>query len=288
MESLTSYRRMHIPRAWAKVIAAGKLPDGRSAPVAVWGWGEDESSARSNGSDRLRRVLERFRRGEPFPDKYGYGNRPLREEILQSIESATANEVAAIVTRNGYGAEVLNAARLLFLDIDLEPPSFIQRILGPFRRVSPQESAVSKLCDALRQYGRATFRIYQTASGLRAMAIDREYDPTGQDVQQLMQATGTDSAFARLCMAQRSFRARLTPKPWRCKLSVPPGQHPRVEAEAQRRFATWLREYERVSTRYATCRYLETVGSGSARGDAKQLVELHDRATRCNESLALA
>lgn len=40
--------------------------------------------------------------------------------------------------------------------------------------------------------------------------------------------------------------------------------------------------------RYATCRYLETVGGGSAKGGAKQLLELHDRVTRCSEALPLA
>lgn len=250
--------------------------------------GDDESSAKKGGADRLQRVLERIRRGEPFPEKYGYGNRPLREEILQKFDGATPREPVAILTRNGYGAQILNAARLLFLDIDFGPPSVVQRILRIFGGVSLEVTALIKLRDALQRYGRATFRIYRTAFGLRAMAIDREFDPTGREVQDLMQVSATDPAFARLCRAQRSFRARLTPKPWRCNCSVPPGQHPRVEGEIRQRFATWLSEYEKASMRYSTCRYLETIGGGSAKGDAKRLLEIHDRATRCNESLLLA
>jgi hypothetical protein len=103
-----------------------------------------------------------------------------------------------------------------------------------------------------------------------------------------MQATGTDPAFAHLCLVQRSFRARLTPKPWRCNTSLPPGQYPRLEGELQRRFASWLHEYEQASRNYATCRYLETVGNGSPKGDVRKLLELHDRSTRCDESLPLA
>jgi hypothetical protein len=120
------------------------------------------------------------------------------------------------------------------------------------------------------------------------MAIDRDFDPTGREAQELMKATATDPAFARLCQVQRSFRARLTPKPWRCNCSPRPGQHPQVEGEMQQRFAAWLGEYERASTRCSTCRYLETIGGGSPKGDAKRLLELHDRATRCNEPLPLA
>lgn len=279
---------MQIPRAWAKASADVRLPDGKTVPISIWGWGENDSSAKRSAADRLQRVLERIRRGEPFPDKYGYGSRPLREEILQTFESTTRNEPSAILTRNGYGAQVLNAARLLFLDIDLQPPSMIQRIRRIFGGSSAEDAALITLRESLRQYGRATFRIYRTASGLRAMAIDREFDPTGRDVQELMQATGTDPAFARLCLAQHSFRARLTPKPWRCNSPLPPGRHPRPDGEPQQSFASWLCEYEKASTRYATCRYIETIGSGSPKGDARRLSELHDQATRCDQSLPLA
>ncbi len=279
---------MNIPRAWSKASADGRFPDGRTLPVSVWGWGHDEPSARKGAADRLQRVLDRIRRGEPFPDQYGYGRRPPREEILRTIEGATPDAPAAIVTRNRYGAQVLNAARLLFLDVDVQPPSIANRVLRLFGGVSPEQAALQKLRDALRQYGRATFRIYRTAAGLRAMAIDREFDPAARDVAELMQATGTDPAFTRLCLAQRSFRARLTPKPWRCGSRLPPGQHPRSASEAQRRFAAWLTDYEKASMRYATCRYLETVGGGSAKGSATRLLELHDTLTRCNEALPLA
>jgi hypothetical protein len=147
---------------------------------------------------------------------------------------------------------------------------------------------VTTLRNALRNYGRATFRLYRTASGFRVIAIDREFDPSAREVQDLMRATGTDPAYARLCLAQRSFRARLTPKPWRCKSPVPPGQHPRLAVGLQEQFAAWLVDYERAAAHYATCRYLETVGNGSPQGEARKLVEFHDRATRCNEPLMLA
>lgn len=120
------------------------------------------------------------------------------------------------------------------------------------------------------------------------MAIDRDFNPTAPDVQELMKATGTDPAFSQLCLAQRSFRARLTPKPWRVEKPNPPGQHPREEAAMQERFATWLSDYENAADDYATSRYVETVGSGRASGDARPLQELHDRVTRCDEPLPLA
>jgi len=279
---------MHIPRVWAKASATERTPEGESVPVSVWGWGDDESSAQRGAADRLTRVLERLRKGEKFPDRYAYGHRPLREEILRSIPSENGADVTAVLTRNSYGAEVMNAARLLFLDIDLPGRPWSSRVRRLFGGASAHDEQLPKLRQALQQYGMATFRIYQTASGFRVMAIDRAFDPAGFDVQQLMKTTGTDPAFSQLCLAQRSFRARLTPKPWRARMRPPPGEYPRHDAESQRGFADWLAKYEKAASGFATCRYLETVGSGAASGDARILQQLHDRATRCDEPLPLA
>lgn len=279
---------MHIPKVWAKASASGRHPDGREWPVSVWGWGDDHASAQRGAAERLQRVLDRLRRGERFPERYAYGNRPLRELVLRIIQSESGEGPAAIVTRNSYGAEVLNTARMLFLDIDVPGPSLSRRLGRLFGGASHDDEALAALRQALRQYALATFRIYRTASGFRAMAIDREFNPTAPDVQELMRRTGTDPAFSQLCLAQRSFRARLTPKPWRSRLSTPPGSHPREDAGDQQAFAAWLSEYEQRTAEYATCRYLETVGNGFATGDARTLQGLHDRATRCDQSLPLA
>jgi hypothetical protein len=125
-------------------------------------------------------------------------------------------------------------------------------------------------------------------AGFRAIALDRDFNPAGEDAQALMKASGTDPAYRRLCVAQKSFRARLTPKPWRCACSLPPGEHPRSDGAVKQSFAGWLRVYEVASARYASCRYVETVGNGRAKGQAEKLITLHDRVTRCEESLPLA
>lgn len=272
---------MHIPRAWARAEADAKH-DGRPFRISVWGWGDDDPAAKVSAKERLARALDRVRRGEPLPRGYGYGSRPLREEVLQRFDGA------AVVTRNSYGAKVLNAARLLFLDVDLAPLSLAGVLRRIFSGRGAEAEALARLREGIARYNRATFRIYRTASGLRAMALDRELDPAGREAQDLMRATGTDPAFAQLCLAQKSFRARLTPKPWRCGSPLPPGVYPREDAAMRRRFAEWLAGYEKRSARYATCRYLETLGSSSPRGGAARFLELHDRETRAGEDLPLA
>ena len=263
---------MEIPPYWVKAAGECLTRDGRRLGVAVWGWGRDRAVAGREAAGRLQRLLERIRRGEPFPPAYAYGSRPRREEIVQTVEGPLEHPTA-VLTRNRYGAVVLNTTRLLFLDVDLPPVTLAQRFL--------REAL-------LRSRPAATFRLYRTAAGFRALAIDREFDPAGRDTQELMHVAGADPAFVRLCRAQQSFRARLTPKPWRCRCSLPPGEHPREEDAQRRRFAAWRDAYDKASARYATCRYVETVGTGSLIQGARALVALHDRMTRCEQSLPLA
>jgi hypothetical protein len=283
---------MNIPRAWAKASAECTTRDQRKLSLEVWGWGNEEGSARREASSRLARLIERIRRGEPLPHHYLYGSRPLREEILQSFAGDGVSEPRAILTRNRYGALVLNTAKLLFLDVDVPPsaPALGDRIRKLFwsKSAGEEDAGVAKLRDALRRYGWATFRLYRTAAGLRAIAVDREFDPAGQEARDLMKATDTDPAFVQLCRAQESFRARLTPKPWRCHCPTPPSGHPRTEDAVQERFAEWIREYEAASSKYATCRYLETIGTGAPPRPAQELIAFHDRTTRADASLPLA
>ena len=286
---------MNIPPVWVKAEGHGHTPDGRAIPVHVWGWGNDATAAGKLAEERLQPLLARLSRGEPFPHKYGYGEvRPLREEILQRIPDRRSDPPAAMITRNSYGAQILNTTSLLFLDIDFapRPTSLVQRLLRLFGAAGgeekTEESFLADLYARLRLQSRNTFRIYRTAAGFRVIAVDRAFDPAGEAAQALMVATGTDPAYARLCRAQRSFRARLTPKPWRCGSPTPPGLYPRQTQRQQAYFDSWLAQYGRIAGSYATCRYLQTVGNGQPSDLTGKLIELHDQLTRCQESLPLA
>ena len=281
---------MHIPRHWAKESAQATGAEDQPLSLTAWGWGDDPAEAQREAKGKLGRLLDRVRRGEPFPDKYAYGSRPLREEILQTIGDG---EPRAIVTRNRYGAKVLNASRLLFLDVDLpegagKEEGLLTRLFSKDKR-KPEDVALSTLRDRLVNAGKGSFRVYRTAAGFRAIAVEREFDPTGRESQDLMKATGTDPFFIRLCLAQKSFRARLTPKPWRMDLKPPPGEFPR-EPGMEEKFEEWLAEYEAASAGFATCKYLETVGRAGMIDTpiAEDLVALHDRLARATESLPLA
>lgn len=273
---------MHVPRFWAK--AKGEVErHGERQPLAVWGWGDDEGGARATAAQRLARLIERFQGGAREPGAYDYGERPLREELVQTLEPG------ALLTRNRYGAIVLNTERLLFLDVDLPPASGLGLFGRLFGKRAPADVALERLRDALHTAApAASFRLYRTAAGLRVLATDREFDPQASETTALMEATGTDPCFARLCRAQHSFRARLTPKPWRCACPNPPGEYPRSDEETRERFSAWCQRYERAIEGHATCRYLENVGAGTLAPRWRTLVELHDQVTRCQDDLPLA
>ncbi len=279
---------MMIPAAWTKAKGACRTRDDRQLEVSVWGYGRDDAEARREAASRLKRLLERVRRGDRFPDAYGYGSRALREEILETYGGTSEGDALAVLTRNRYGAVVLNTAQMLFLDVDFKAPTLIERFRGWLQsKGNPEQVALEQLRTALTWQGGITFRLYRTAAGFRAIAIDQGFEPDGDRSRRLFDETGTDPAFARLCRVQKSFRARLTPKPWRCGCDNPPGQYPRSEP-TRAAFNGWLEQYEDLSCAFASARYLETVGTRRARPDFQELIDLHDARARALDTLPLA
>jgi hypothetical protein len=194
------------------------------------------------------------------------------------------------MTRNHYGCVVLNASHALFIDVDMlapkqtSPPidTCSSRWRGPWWRM------LDDLRTVLASEPEEGFRIYRTAAGFRILATRHPFEPGSQASQRLMNAVGADAAFIDLCRVQKSFRARLTPKPWRCGTGRPPNSFPRKTPDDERCFNAWLSNYEHACRDRATCQYLEHVGPDGTHEQIGPIVEVHDRATRAFESLQLA
>jgi hypothetical protein len=176
----------------------------------------------------------------------------------------------------------------MFIDIDLPAlPSFLwlRRLFG--RPVATAESMLEELAAALAKASDATFRIYRTAGGFRVLATDRRFDPATDEAERIMTSVGADPSFIQLCRAQKSFRARLTPKPWRCGVERVPGKYPRTPDE-QEEFLQWLKVYERKAAEHSVCRYEREVGRGRTDPSIGPLLRVHDEATRVHAGLPLA
>jgi hypothetical protein len=248
----------------------------------------DSVAAVSAARARLSTVADRCQRRRAISSEGYYGEKSHLEETVGDISSTGVFD--AVVTRNHYGCLVLNAARTLFIDVDMLEPS--RTWCSGDRRRNHLEGSWRRMLDDLhvvlaseRDEG---FRIYRTAAGFRILATTHQFVPGSQQSKRLMNIVGADAAFVDLCRIQKSFRARLTPKPWRCGTQRPPNSFPRKSAEERRRFAHWLAQYERACCDRATCQYLEHVGPTNTHGQIAPIIEVHDRETKALQPLELA
>src|SRR5579884_2054294 len=138
---------MKLAQFWTRQPGEASGPNGRIR-VTARGWSNQslEDAARV-ARETAQRVAQRVATGVTT-GHYLYGERPLPEPVLKAFGDA------AVVTRNVYGAEVLNTRDLMFVDIDREGggvPRDIQNIAG--RRG-------------------LSVRAYKTAAGYRAIVTN--------------------------------------------------------------------------------------------------------------------
>jgi hypothetical protein len=287
---------MRIPPYWANESHDGLDRQGEKQEFWAWGWSFDSlTEASQEAKARAKRVFDAFTSGKK-PDTYAYHEHPLREEIVDSM--GPKDDETAIITRNRYGALVLNCSSICFVDVDypaVNPTGFFDalRLLFSAQRRREKASAIHQVAlEQIRAWSQShpdrCFRLYQTAAGLRLLFIDRRYDPVSEETAELLKELGSDPLYATLTLKQQCFRARLTPKPWRCRCSIPPNRYPWETADAERKYRTWQQTYERKSKSYGICRFLETLGNSPSDEAIGSIVRLHDKYTCCADCTELA
>lgn len=320
---------MLIPRYWSRAEASATTPEGKSLRFFVWrGSRSSTAEAQALADEAAKRAADRIRQGEGFPDRYTYTDRALREEAVQELSSASDSDTPeAAITRNAYGALVLNTTGACFVDVDLPeeahgrgspsadpspsplwslvealplPPtlrSLAEQILGPRPSATPAErprtgdvtaAPLTRVRDWVSARPESRLRIYRTHSGLRYLVLHDLFSPADRTVQDLMTAVGADPKYVQLCRVQQSFRARLTPKPWRVGQKKPPARFPFDSPAEERAMRDWEARYERATQGYATCHLVEEIGSGTEHPQVTALRTLHDEHTRAATSLPLA
>jgi hypothetical protein len=264
-------------KIWRVREALCGKPD--AVPYRLRGWGgsnKDAAEAEQAAEIRLSWLKEQVQftaRGPKLASMYEYGAGVIREEWLQLI-AGTDDAPEAVVTRNRYGAPVLNARALAMIDIDL--PEAGPRGLAFWKKpADPAEEAMGKVRDWHKRNPRAALRVYRTPKGLRVLRTDEEVPADSAEGERLLAELCNDKLYIALCKRQQCFRARLGPKPWRAQVSLPPGQFPR-EGNAQAQFASWLVEYELANASFAACRFVEALGEDQVAGTLRRLVSTHD------------
>jgi len=134
-------------------------------------------------------------------------------------------------------------------------------------------------------------RIYRTPAGFRVLVMHRTFAPEESEVSNFFQALKSDPLYVRMCLNQKCFRARLSPKPWRIGIDshmrprpgVWPAQPSRLPARTH-----WIETYEKAAKAYAACRFVEALGSNKIHPKTEQLRQIHDQICRANQNLTIA
>ncbi|MCC7119272.1 MAG: hypothetical protein IT310_12165 [Anaerolineales bacterium] len=267
---------MRIYKYWSAEKSQIEI-QGEMKPLTTYGGSNaslDEAAAKAR--EKMEKVKRQIRGERNLFEDY---ESEIREEILQALDERT------IVTRNRYGAQVLNAETLMFLDIDKPKPA---GFAGLFKK-SSAGSAKDQIYEMTRKlaatkYPTLTFRIYETFQGARVIVLGKDFNPRDRATLEMLNEFNCDTLYTLLCQKQACFRARLTPKPYRINLKAYKVNYPRDNSDAA--FAAWLQSYEQASRNYSVCRFVEQIGSSGL--SLPEAVRLHDEITGAMQKAPLA
>ena len=289
---------MKFPKYWAlgEAVAAG--PGGKRFEVGVWRWSDtSQAEADSLAREAAEQLAKEVTRKGRWPDgHYGYADRPLREPILREFRN-DQGEQTAVVSRNSYGCQVLNTAGAMFIDVDLPEQKIgcLGVVLGKRARAKAaalreqhEKAELARLGEWLMQNGDWGVRIYRTHAGLRYLVTHAPIAPDSEEARFAMVQLNADPLYVRLCGAQHSYRARLTPKAWRLGLKVPPARWPFPDAEAETAFNQWHERYTAACAERATCELVGALGPEAIHPFIAPIMKLHDETTRVDAQLPLA
>jgi len=207
-------------------------------------------------------------------------DKPSRRVRLTSILLAGAAAML-LIAKGGHWWTVALGVLLAFLGAGLLTRLLCR--LESARAGTPQERTRQRVREFVSRHPGWRLRLYRTPAGLRLIATHARFAPSSDAVQDFFEAVGVDPIYARMCLNQNCFRARLTAKPWR--IGIPDHLRPRpgvwpIRPEAMGLREAWLSRYERAAEGFAACRHEETLGTGPDDASLADWVTLHDAESR--------
>lgn len=207
---------MIVPEFGAGAKAQNRVT-GRQVTVRRFGWSNASTAeAKALAEVRDHEAMNRLLRGERLPRRElkracnGSVGVPIREEVI-------ARQGELVITRNGYGALCLNTPNVLFVDIDFEErPGWLALSAG--LAVGLLEFAVIALVVLRNPPFRGAALLFVALTALIAalvLAMHPTFDPNEPAVSECFSARRTDPLYFHMCQRQHSFRARISPAPWR-------------------------------------------------------------------------
>ena len=318
---------MLIPEYWAEATTVVTQGD-RRVTLRRFGWSnENQNAAHRHADERLEQAVRDWELNPSIPRRErktaynGSDGVPIREEIIDSNKDY-------VITRNAYGALCLNTENVLIADVDRAEGAFevgclIAVLLGitallvgaaGFYWLAVALVVISIATASLTQYYSKRYqdtyhknqlqkfegfskdnpvwglRVYETPLGFRLIATHRTFNPQSAEVTDFFRTVGVDKVYARMCLRQNCFRARLTAKPWRCGINdhmLPRAVWPIKDELLPVRHA-WVERYTAAAVNYAACRFIQSLGPDSIFADVDSVVSIHDKLCQAHTSLPLA
>jgi hypothetical protein len=293
---------MRIPRFWARGEVEIARPRGEPHVFFGWGWSfRSPEEAKANGQVQAKRIADWFTSEDGDFERTGYsgyGTPPIREEIKQTLSHG--GQEIGLITRNAYGALVLNSPCVLFADLDFptfaeKPPGLLnwfKFVFSPSFRRSCQRTDEQAVWQRVQAWAEANptrgFRLYRTPGGMRLLMTDRQYEPTAPETIALLETLGSDPLYVRLTKNQECFRARLTPKPFRCGIRAPERHFPFHTPEVETRFRQWEADYDARSRAYRACELVGEFGAPASDEIIQQTIWMHDERSCLPDGAPLA
>lgn len=233
-------------------------------------------------------------------ERYPYGVRTLVEPVLRRVALGGGAEIARI-TENSYHASVLNAYNVMFVDVDTEDNTGRNPATGERPAAAQsvsQDVALNALVELVAARPELSFRVYATRAGLRYLCTSRLFDPASAESEHILKTLKSDPRYTLLCNKQKCYRARLSPKSWRCfaKVAIKPGASDAREDKPRGFFARLFGAASNSRTRtltepadFAVCHFVQTVGSEKIGApEIAEIVRLHDEACGVGSGKPLA
>ena len=266
---------MKFPTYWSKVKNS-------RGTITARGWSDQSpQQAETHAQQRLQRIQQALQAGRVrMLERYPYeSDDVICEEVVQRI--VEGEEEIAVISRNAYGALILNARTMMFVDLDFPVParaSWWARLLGRPAAVvaDPLQAILQKVRQWSSEHPQWTWRLYRTCVGVRAIVVNERFEQVDAATASIMRELSCDELYVRLCQSQGCFRARLTPKPWRVGIANPPAKYPFETAEQRKALDVWSERLMTAAEQFAVCQYLETIGDGAIWKEHLKLIEIHD------------
>lgn len=265
---------MKLYKYWVKLEGKIKIGNREQNTLVYGASNQSPEEAQQKANAKLQWIQQKILGTATTDESYEVA---IREEIIQRLDEHN------VITRNRYGSLVLNSEKMLILDIDHAPISFWSFLKGQIGKKWHKPKILNLINRKIKNYPQLNFRVYETPKGYRVIVTGKEFSGADAEAQQIMKDFHVDYLYSLLCEKQNCFRARLSPKPHRIKVTSPKLLFPRSPVE-ENTFQNWLKSYEEKADRYSSCKFIFATDKHSK----NPAIELHDRMTKATSSLPMA